>query len=131
MLFRSYRYLCVFTGKGFADEEPVLGRLDGLWQRPSREERLADYVIELGVEPWDRKLWLSEAGLPVDDSPLAGIRHYDKLSWAKAELRRALGSQPPVHRVDGRFHSSSLYRWYEASAEHRRRAQAALAGAGL
>lgn len=128
---KIYRYLCVYAGKAFGDEDLVCDRLQEIWRKPDGQERLADYVIEYGMESWDRDAWRAEAGLPPDSSALSGVRHYDKLSWAKAEFAKAFSAGLESIPVGTAFYSSKLYRWAEAAAEHRRRAKAALAKAGL
>lgn len=128
---KIYRYLCVYAGKAFGDEDLVCDRLEGIWRKPNDQERLADYVIEYGMEGWDRDAWRVEAGLGPDGSALAGVRHYDKLSWAKAEFAKAFSAAAEVIPVGAGFFSSRLYRWAEAAAEHRSRAKAALSKAGL
>jgi hypothetical protein len=128
---KIYRYLRVYLGKPFADDELIVERLARIWADPSREGRLADYAIEYGVEPWDAEAWRREAGAPADDSPLAGLRHYDKLAWAKAELTRAFSHEAPAIPVGGAFYASRLYRWNEAAMEHKKRALAALEREGL
>lgn len=128
---KIYRYLCVYAGKAFGDEDIVCDRLERIWRKPNGQERLADYVIEYGMEGWDRDAWRAEAGLPPERSALAGVRHYDKLSWAKAELAKAFSAGAEPIPVGASFFSSRLYRWAEAAAEHRRRAKAALTKAGL
>jgi hypothetical protein len=128
---KIYRYLCVYAGKAFGDEDVVCDRLVDIWRKPNGQERMADYVIEYGMESWDRDSWRAEAGLPPDRSALSGVRHYDKLSWAKAEFAKAFLDNDEAVPVEANFYSSRLYRWAEAAAEHRRRAKAALAKAGL
>ena len=130
---KIFRYLRVYQGRKFDDEEPVLDSLSRIWASPSRDERIADCGIRWGIEGWDAQAWRREAGAPEDRSALAGIRHYDKLSWARAELKRAFmgdGDGPGIPAGDA-FYQSELYHWHEAALEHRKRAQAALARRGL
>ncbi|HAE23613.1 MAG TPA: hypothetical protein DCG47_15035, partial [Spirochaetaceae bacterium] len=128
---KIYRYLRVYLGKPFTDDELIVEPLARIWGSPARDERIADYLIEFGVEPWDKELWRREAGAPGDDSPLAGLRHYDKLAWAKAELTRAFAREPDAIQVGSAFYSSHLYRWNEAAIEHKKRALSALEREGL
>lgn len=125
---KIFRYLRVFQGKKFDDEELALDGLRAVWASPSRDERLADYTIRWGVMPWNAQDYRIRAGAPEDRSPLSGIRHYDKLTWAKGELLRALspGGPQPAIAVGSGFFESDLFRWHEAAREHRARAQAAL-----
>lgn len=126
---KVFRYLRVYLGKPFGDESLVVDRLAAVWRKPSRDERLADYVIEWGMPVWERGLWRKAAGAP--RSALPGALQYDKLAWAASELRAAMGSEPVTVAVDESFYRSDLYRWHEAAVEHRSRAHAALAGKGL
>ncbi len=129
---KIFRYMRVFLGKGFGDDELIVAKLEALWAKPDRDERLSDYVICWNLRPYEKMLWRSEAGAPEDSSPFAGIRHYDKLAWAKAQLARASGSTsaPPV-TVPASFRQGALYRWHEAALEHRRRALAIIERNGL
>ncbi len=128
---KIYRYLRVFLGKPFDDDELVVERLARIWADRVQDSRIADYQIEYGVEPWDKDAWRREAGAPADDSPLAGLRHYDKLAWAKDELTKAFLREEDAVQVGSAFYSSRLYRWNEAAMEHRKRALAALEREGL
>ncbi len=128
---KIYRYLRVFLGKPYKDDELVVEPLARIWADPSKDARIADYLIEYGVEPWDKDAWRREAGAPADDSPLASLRHYDKLAWAKAELTRAFFREDDAIGVGSSFYSSRLFRWNQAALEHKKRALAALAREGL
>jgi hypothetical protein len=128
---KIYRYLCVFMGKAFHDEELVLDTLVRLWSNPSAEGRLVDYTIEWDIAPWDPNLWPAQAGARITVSWLASVKHYDKLAWAKGELLRALGESPHPHSVGTGFYDSHLYHWHQAAIEHRSRAQAAIKRRGL
>jgi hypothetical protein len=129
---KIFRYLRVFLGKGFGDDELVVAKLEALWAKPNRDERLADYVICWNMRPYEPLLWRREAGAPDDNSPFAGVRHYDKLAWAKAQLAKAAGSpaRAPVP-VPASFRESPLYKWHQAALEHRRRALAIIERSGL
>jgi len=128
---KIFRYLRVYLRRPFDDEDLVLEGLASIWSSPSAEERVADCTIKWGTPPWDPGAWRTEAGAPPDRSPLAGIRHYDKLAWAKSELSRGLSREEAPIRVDSSFYASSLYHWHEAAMEHRSRAQSMLERRGL
>jgi hypothetical protein len=129
---KIFRYMRVFLGKGFGDDELIVAKLEALWAKPSRDERLADYVICWNLKPYEPLLWRRQAGAPDDNSPFAGIRHYDKLAWAKAQLANAMGhaARAPVP-APASFHGSSLFQWHQAALEHRRRALAIIERNGL
>lgn len=127
---KLYRYLCVYRGKSFADEQLVIDKLRALWARQNRDERLADYVIGWDIAPWEAGAWRREAGAPVETSALSRVRHYDKLAWAGSVIAGDM-KRPRVVQVDSSVYSSHLYRWNEAALEHRRRAASLMAGAGL
>jgi hypothetical protein len=120
---KLFRYFRVYLKKPFNDDELVVARLEAIWAKASKDERLADYVA---------RLWRREAGAPEDPSALAGLRHYDKLAWARSQLSRAagFGSEPTVN-VGSSFYQTPLYRWHQAAVEHRRRAQSMLERKGL
>ncbi len=129
---KLYRYLRVYLGKPFSDDELVVARLEAVWSKPSKDERLADYVICWNLRPYERGLWRRQAGSPPDASPFAGVRHYDKLAWAKAQLSKAAGTRrADAVRTDSSFYGTDLYRWHEAALEHRGRAAALLGKKGL
>ena len=121
---RLFRYLRVFLGRSFDDDELVVAKLEAIWAKPSRDERLADYVLCWDIGPMSRACGAARQERPRDRSAFAGA----------APLRQAgLGQEPAVpcrRRSHGRLPSRStrrstatdLYRWHEAAFEHRRRA---------
>jgi hypothetical protein len=129
---KIFRYLRVYLGRSFNDDELVVARLDAIWAKPSRDERLADYVLCWDIRPYVPGLWRREAGAPENRSAFASLRHYDKLAWARNQLSRASGGvRPAPVPVDSSFYSTDLYRWHEAALEHRRRAVSILERNGL
>jgi len=129
---KLFRYFRVFLGRPFGDDELVVARLAAIWAKPSKDERLADYVICWNVRPYEPRLWRRDAGVPEDRSMFAGVRHYDKLAWAKSQLSKAGGSRAAtVVQADSSFYATDLYRWHEAATEHRRRALSMLERKGL
>ncbi|MDP3177642.1 MAG: hypothetical protein Q8M76_07040 [Spirochaetaceae bacterium] len=132
---KIYRYLRTSLRSDFMDEDFVLSDLDAVWRRSPNDmqARLADFVVDLDVPPYDRRIWLAEAGIAdetADEAPIAG---YDKLLWLRSELTRRSGAGDGIRRVHsgGRFSGSSLHRWNEAAREHRERASRLLASEGL
>jgi hypothetical protein len=129
---KIFRYLRVFLGKPFNDDELVIARLEAIWVKPSREERLADYVICWDIKPYEPGLWRRQAGAPADTSAFSGIRHYDKLSWLKHQFDRATGrSGAAMVPADSSYFSTDLHRWNQAAIEHRRRVLTMLERKGL
>jgi hypothetical protein len=129
---KLFRYLRVYLGRPFNDDELVVAKFEAIWAKPSRDERISDYVIGWNLRPHEARLWRREAGAPVNRSALSGIRHYDKLAWAKNQLAQAAGGAPAaIVPADSTFYETSLYHWHEAALEHRRRALALLERKGL
>lgn len=129
---KLFRYFRVYLGKPFNDDELVVARLEAIWAKASKDERIADYVICWSLRPYEPGLWRIEAGAAQDRSALAGIRGYDKLAWAKNQLSEAAGlSRASAIRSDSSFFASDLYRWHEAAIEHRARAWVILERNGL
>lgn len=129
---KLFRYFRVFLGRPFDDDGLVVAKLSAIWAKPSRDERMADYVIGWNLRPHEAGLWRREAGAPEDRSPFAGVRHYDKLAWAKSALAQAAGGTPaPIVQAGSSFYDSSLHRWHEAALEHKRRALALFERKGL
>jgi len=129
---KLFRYFRVFLGRPFNDDELVVSKLAAIWAKPSKDERKSDYVIGWNLRPHEAGLWRSEAGAPEDRSPLAGIRHYDKLAWVKSALAQAAGGNPaPIVHAGSSFYETSLHHWHEAAMEHRRRALSMFEKKGL
>lgn len=128
---KIYRYMRVYLGKPFADDELVVARLESVWAKPSKDERVADYVIAYGLRPYEPRLWRREAGVPDEASPFSGIGGYDKLAWVKAGVRDLAGSAPTRVSVGQEFYSTDLFRWMEAAVEHRARAKSIFRRRGL
>jgi len=134
---KIYRYMCTYLRRGFKDEDFIIDELGSLWSSDragSRDmkARLADFTIEFDIAPYDRREWLSEAGIvdeTADEGPFVG---YDKYLWLKAEVaRRSGGGAPPRIQTGGRFANSSLKLWNEAARRHRSAAHNLMAAAGL
>ena len=124
---RIYRYLATFNRRSFEDEELVVDRLSELLgpQSRGREERVNEFVIECGMEPYSRLTWRREAfeprgGWSALQSELDLESTVDKIAWLKDELlhRTNVVRREPVTGKEG-FYSSHLYRWDQAARAHR------------
>jgi hypothetical protein len=125
---RIYRYLATYNQRSFADEELVVGNLGRLLGQPgekSREERVADFVIECSMEKYRRTYWRQEAfsgeGANLDPGFGNGDLEstMDKILWLKNEFlhKTDLLKRQPVTAKPG-FHRSHLYHWDLAAREH-------------
>lgn len=129
---KLFRYFRVYLGKPFNDDELVVARLEAIWAKASRDERIADYIICWNLRPYEPGLWRRQAGAAQDHSALAGLRGYDKLAWVKSRLSEAAGlPQAEPIPTDSSFLTTDLYRWHEAAIEHRNRAWSILERNGL
>ncbi|HTX74155.1 MAG TPA: DUF6765 family protein [Rectinemataceae bacterium] len=133
--FKIYRYLRTFLRKGFEDEELALDPLARLWRPESGDmkARIASFTVDLDVPPYDRRSWLTAAGIrdeTTEEGPFSG---YDKFLWFRTELARRSTGGSGTRRVEtqGRFAGSELHRWNEAAGEHRALALRLLAAEGL
>jgi len=132
---RIYRYLRTYLRQGFEEEELALEPLARLWRPQSGDmkARIASFAVDLDVPAYDRRSWLSEAGIrdeTAEEGPFSG---YDKYLWLKTELARRAGRGEGTRRVDtaGRFAGSELFLWNEAAREHRALALELLGAGGL
>ena len=127
---RIYRYLATYTGRGFADEAFVIDRLSTIMGAPGTpsDERIADFVIECGMEQYSRRRWRIAAFAPPggwtsrwDSSDIEST--VDKLHWLRDEMlhKTRLIAREPVRANPG-FFSSHLYRWDQAAIVQRRAA---------
>ncbi len=131
---KIYRYLCTYRRRAFADEELVLSSLGSLWSKGGdMQTRLADFTIELDVMPYERREWLSLAGIDDETSEEGPFAGYDKFLWLRKELAHRAGLGSGARRVNtkGRFRNSALHRWNEAAREHRALALSILSSQGL
>lgn len=127
---KIYRYLRTSLRLGFEEEELALEPLARLWERGPGEaaSRIADYAIELEVPPYDRRDWLSAAGLPTEEVDAGPIGGYDRLLWLRGEIRDRAGLGARARRLPaGSFLGSPLHRWNEAARAHREAALAIFA----
>jgi hypothetical protein len=120
---KIYRYLRTSLRLGFEDEELHLGDLSEAWRRypGDMKARIASSTVDLGVPPYDKRGYLSEAGIEDEEAEDGRFSGYDKLAWARAELSRRSGMGSGTRRVAtrGRFRGSALHRWNEAARAHR------------
>jgi hypothetical protein len=125
---KIYRYLCVFRGKEFRDEETVEEELATLMSasryRQTSEERMLDFVVSLGLEPYQPNLWRDQALDPEWESE--GPR------WRKAGeamLQKFGLGEPRQVRAKDSFDASLFARWLRAAETHRQLAKALVAEA--
>jgi hypothetical protein len=132
---KIYRYLRTFLGGGFAEEELALEPLARLWRTVSGDmsARIASFAVDLDVPAYDRRAWLTEAGIRDETSEEGPFAGYDTFLWLKGELGRRAGAGDGLRRVrsEGRFAGSELFLWNEAAREHRDLALKLFAAAGL
>ncbi len=137
---KIYRFLCTWRRRPFVDEDFVLDALGQIWsgKRPgesaheAKKARIGAYIVDLGIPPRERGLWMTEAGIsdPArNEDPFGG--GYDRLTWLKSTLAGTLfgqeggsrgdsGTAGKLHHTDaGLFFGSRLHRWSEAADAHR------------
>jgi hypothetical protein len=132
---KIYRYLRTSMRLGFEEEELVSDELRSVWSRNTGDmkARLASFTVDLDVPPYDKRYYLSRAGIEDDASEDSGIPGYDKLSWLKSELQRRTGTGTGARRASsgGRFRGSAVHKWNEAARAHRELASSLLSREGL
>jgi len=131
---KIYRYLCLFNGREYADEELVLDTWLERFESAARSgatgrDRILDFIIQDGAPEYHRSEWKNEAlelDESEDDDETTGIK--DKLRWLKGELteRTGVAGKRPVRGKPG-FFQSHFYRWHEAARGHREEAETLLA----
>ncbi|HAP43214.1 MAG: hypothetical protein A2087_08825 [Spirochaetes bacterium GWD1_61_31] len=130
---KIYRYLCLFRKRSYGDEDQILDRLERIWRKPTRDERLTDYVIDWHLPAWSASDWQAAAGVPASRQTAGQFLGYSQAGWLKSRLDELLDGEaggPPIV-VDSGFFQTDLYRWQEAANEHRRQAQRLMAERGL
>ncbi len=125
---KIYRYLCVFRGKEFRDEDAVGAELTSLMAasryRETSEERMLDFIVSLGMEPYRADLWRDQA-LEVEPGP-------DAPRWKKvgdAVLQKFGMGEPCQARAKVNFETSLFAGWLRAAEAHRGLAKALVAEA--
>jgi hypothetical protein len=132
---KVYRYLRTSLRLGFEEEDIVLDELASAWARYplDMKARLASLSVDAGVPPYDKRGYLSRAGIVDERSEETGSSGYDKLDWLRSELARRSGAGSGIKRIQtgGRFRGSELHQWNEAAREHRELATSILSKEGL
>jgi hypothetical protein len=132
---KIYRYLRTYLRSGFEEEELVLDELCGAWARypGDMKARIASFTVDLDVPAYDRRSYLTRAGVVDERSEDSSTSGYDKLDWLRGEIRRRSGLGSGTRRVNtgGRFRGSELHRWNEAAREHGELATSLLTKEGL
>jgi len=130
---KIYKYLCTYNHRSFDDVDHVIGILKRIIGNGKKEqkERVLDFMIEENIAGYDRKEWLNDA-LDISEgfrseAPGPGEKAYegyDKLLWLKDAFlyQSSLVQKEPVHARPG-FFERPLFRFCEASREHRKAAQ--------
>lgn len=121
-----YRFLCTSRGRGFADEEFIIGPLVDIWNGQKRNDsaaRASDYIVDLDVPPYERDAWAVRSGGRAD--PRAGqipaASGYDKPSWIRTAASRAqmaLGTACGEIPETG-YHGSMFEAWNLAVGRHK------------
>lgn len=121
---KVYRYLCLFSGKDYSDEEFVLERYKELMARGSSKkqgkERILDYIIEESIPEYIRSDWVENALTDFadikDEKMYAG---YSRLLWLRDSLLYKNSILTPKQFTARRnFYSSHFYNWHIAAVEH-------------
>jgi hypothetical protein len=130
---KIYRYLRVSLRQGFGEDELVADELLAAWARfpGDSKARIASLVVDAGIPLYDKRSYLSRAGIADDRSDDGASPGYDKIEWLRAQLARRAGLGPRPVDSGGRFRGSELHRWNEAAREHRELATRLLAQEGL
>jgi hypothetical protein len=132
---KIYRYLRTYLRSGFEEEELVLDALAEVWRRypGDMKARIASYAVDLDVPPYDKRSYLSRAGIVDENAEESSMPGYDKLEWLRGEFIRRSGAGSGLRRAatGGRFRNSELHRWNEAARAHRELATSLLSREGL
>jgi hypothetical protein len=125
---KIYRYLCVFRGKEFRDEDTVEEELTTLMSasryRQTSEERMLDFVVSLGLEPYQPYLWRDQALEPEPESEAPRWKQAGKALMQKFGL-----GEPWRARAKDSFEASLFARWLRAAETHRQLAKTLVAEA--
>jgi hypothetical protein len=122
---KVYRYLCVFRGRDYQDEDDVSAELVALVEagrgRETVEDRAIEFVLELNLEPYDKARWLAEALEPPEDSNWPALERWRKVG--EEILDRTGFSEPRQVRAKPGFEDKPLAAWIRAAETHRTLAQ--------
>ena len=129
-----YKFLCTYNRRDFSDSDLMLWKLTELigdtHVENTRDERIADIVIEENMAKYERSEWLHSAFIvtedPGDERMFSG---YDKFLWLKDAVlyRSSLVDQKPV-KAKPSFQDSHFYRWQESARDHLKEAKRILKG---
>jgi hypothetical protein len=118
---KIYRYLCVFRGKGFDDEEAVADELSALVAagtgRTTVEDRTIEFVLALNLEPYLKKRWVDEALEIPETASWPLLDRWKKVG--QSLLTRSGLALPLDVRAKPGFETSHLASWMRAAEEHR------------
>ncbi|HEY9054770.1 MAG TPA: DUF6765 family protein [Rectinemataceae bacterium] len=125
-----FRFLRTYLRRSFADEDLVLGPLEELWKgqrhgRAKAEARDSDYIVDLGIPPYEAGLWVREASGAPYTGVLAELARassgYDSFRWlTSAAAKRSEEGLKCAGTIDAEAYSASRLRlWNEAAAAHR------------
>ena len=132
---KIYRYLRTYLRAGFAEEDLVVDEIARAWSRypGDMKARIASYAVDFDIPAYDKRAYLSRAGIVDERTEDALFGGYDKLAWLKAEIARRSSGGSGARRVEtrGRFRGSDMHRWNEAARAHRELASSLLAREGL
>ncbi len=128
-----YKYLCTYNRRSYDDMDLIVWKLDelvGASGEKTREERIADIVIEENMSRYHRSEWLHDAFHVTEDPGNRQIfSGYDKLLWLKDAVlyRSSLAEQKPVKAKTG-FYESDFYKWQESARANLSAAKSILKG---
>jgi hypothetical protein len=124
---KIYRYLCVFQGRPFDDEELILSFWEArMGAQAGAEEwrtRNLEFEIQDGIPRFERGKWILEA---LGSGATHGLSEkytsgYSKFLWLIDELvfKNDIGQKQPI-TVGEDFYQSHFYRWIRAAEDQRR-----------
>ncbi|MBN1647566.1 MAG: hypothetical protein JW874_05995 [Spirochaetales bacterium] len=121
---KIYRYLCLYSGKAWDDEEFVLDdyrqvMANGSSKKQGRE-RVLDFIIAEDIPEYSRTRWLDDALVGFsdirDEKLYAG---YSRLLWLRDSLLyRSSILEPREYRARENFRESHFFLWQEAAKAH-------------
>jgi len=126
---KIYRYLCVFQGRDFDDEEIVLEfwieRMKVNCQEEKWRDRVLDFEIRDGIPRFERGLWMTQAlGLGATH----GLKEeytsgYSKFLWLLDETlyKNEILRKHEIH-LSNDFYQTHYYQWLKAADLHREEA---------
>ena len=126
---KIYRYLCLFCGKDYDDEDFILERYKKILNYGSRskqgKERIYDFIIDENVPQYSRSSWIERAlkdFIDIKDDKL--YDGYSKLLWLRDSLLyRSSILTPKSYKAAENFYDSHFYKWQEEAKNHLSEAQ--------